>query len=125
MRACHPASKETGGFLPELLSPTRRLKRRARWLCGSRQGFASDGAKAAPGVIPGQYRNAAADRSFTRQHQLTERVLNMAKGEQTGAKAGKAASKVLKDGRTGKDSKTAAGSALTQRPGKNGTSKKK
>jgi hypothetical protein len=33
-------------------------------------------------------------------------------------KAGKAASKVLKDGRTGKDSKTAAGSALSQRPDK-------
>jgi hypothetical protein len=42
----------------------------------------------------------------------------MAKGEQTSPKAGKAASKVLRDDRTGKDSKTAAGSALTQRPGK-------
>ena len=42
----------------------------------------------------------------------------MAKNEKTGAKAGKAASKVLRDGRTGKDSKTAAGSALTQRPDK-------
>ena len=42
----------------------------------------------------------------------------MAKNEQTSPKAGKAASKVLKDGRTGKDSKTAAGSALTQRPDK-------
>lgn len=43
---------------------------------------------------------------------------NMAKNEKTGAKAGKAASKVLRDGRTGKDSKTAAGSALSQRPDK-------
>lgn len=42
----------------------------------------------------------------------------MAKNEQTSPKAGKAASKVLKDGRTGKNSKTAAGSALTQRPNK-------
>lgn len=42
----------------------------------------------------------------------------MANNEKTGAKAGKAASKVLKDGRTGKNSKTAAGSALTQRPDK-------
>jgi len=42
----------------------------------------------------------------------------MARTEQTGKKAGKAASKVLRDGRTGKDSKTAAGSALTQRPSK-------
>jgi len=42
----------------------------------------------------------------------------MAKGEQTSEKAGKAASKVLRDDRTGKNSKTAAGSALTQRPGK-------
>ncbi|WP_206757952.1 hypothetical protein [Sphingomonas sp. CFBP 13728] len=42
----------------------------------------------------------------------------MAKNEHTSEKAGKAASKVLKDGRTGKDSKTAAGSALSQRPDK-------
>ena len=33
----------------------------------------------------------------------------------TGAQAAKAASKVLRDGRTGKDSKRAAGSALSQR----------
>jgi hypothetical protein len=42
----------------------------------------------------------------------------MAKNEQTGNKAGTAASKVLKSGRTGKNSKTAAGSALSQRPDK-------
>ena len=42
----------------------------------------------------------------------------MAKNEQTSKKAGTAASKVLKSGSTGKDSKTAAGSALTQRPAK-------
>lgn len=42
----------------------------------------------------------------------------MSKNEQTGKKAGQAASKVLRDDRTGKDSKSAAGSALTQRPGK-------
>ena len=42
----------------------------------------------------------------------------MAKNEQTGEKAGKAASKVLKDSRTSKDSKTAAGSAMSQRPDK-------
>lgn len=42
----------------------------------------------------------------------------MAKNEKTGDKAGKAASKVLKDDRTSKDSKTAAGSALSQRPDK-------
>jgi len=42
----------------------------------------------------------------------------MAKNEQTGAKAGKSASKVLKDDRTGEDSKAAAGSALSQRPNK-------
>jgi hypothetical protein len=42
----------------------------------------------------------------------------MAKGEQTGKAAGKSASKVLRDERTGKDSKSAAGSALTQRPSK-------
>jgi hypothetical protein len=43
----------------------------------------------------------------------------MAKNEQTGSKAGKAASRVMRDARTAKDSKTAAGSALTQRPDKN------
>ena len=36
----------------------------------------------------------------------------------TRPKAAKAASKVLKDGRTGKASKTAAGSALSQTPSK-------
>ena len=35
-------------------------------------------------------------------------------GRRTGAKAAKAASKVLRDGRFGKSSKTAAGSALSQ-----------
>ena len=39
----------------------------------------------------------------------------MAKGRQTSVKAAKAASKVLRDGRTSKASKTAAGSALSQR----------
>lgn len=42
----------------------------------------------------------------------------MAKNEQTGKKAGRSASKVLRSGSTGKDSKSAAGSALTQRPDK-------
>jgi hypothetical protein len=42
----------------------------------------------------------------------------MAKNEQTGKKAGTAASKTLSDGRTSKNSKTAAASALTQRPDK-------
>lgn len=40
----------------------------------------------------------------------------MAKGKVTSKKAATAASKVLRDGRTGKASKTAAGSALSQRP---------
>jgi hypothetical protein len=35
-------------------------------------------------------------------------------GKTTGTGAAKAASKVLRDGRTGDDSKTAAGSALSQ-----------
>jgi len=42
----------------------------------------------------------------------------MARNEHTGKKAGTAASKVLKSGSTGNNSKTAAGSALTQRPDK-------
>lgn len=39
----------------------------------------------------------------------------MAKSRTTSARAAKAASKVLRDGRTSKASKTAAGSALAQR----------
>ena len=38
--------------------------------------------------------------------------------EQTGKKAGTAASKVLRDPKSSKAAKTAAGSALTQRPSK-------
>jgi len=37
--------------------------------------------------------------------------------KKTSPKAAKAASKTLSDGRTGKDSKTAAGSALSQKEG--------
>jgi hypothetical protein len=40
----------------------------------------------------------------------------MAKRKVTSSKAAKAASKVLRDGRTSKASKTAAGSALSQKP---------
>jgi len=40
----------------------------------------------------------------------------MAKGKITSAAAARAASKVLRDGRTSKASKQAAGSALAQRP---------
>jgi hypothetical protein len=47
----------------------------------------------------------------------------MASQRRTSGKAGKAASKVLRDGRTGKDSKTAAGSALSQRAPKKGKKK--
>ncbi len=39
----------------------------------------------------------------------------MARGRRTGPRAAKAASKVLRDGRTSKASKTAAASALSQR----------
>lgn len=42
----------------------------------------------------------------------------MAKSKITSAKVAKQASKVLRDGRTGKNSKSAAGSALSQRPKK-------
>lgn len=42
----------------------------------------------------------------------------------TSSKAAKAASKVLKDGRTSKASKTAAGSALSQTPSKTKTAAK-
>lgn len=37
--------------------------------------------------------------------------------KETSSKAAKSASKVLSDGRTGKDSKSAAGSALSQKEG--------
>lgn len=51
----------------------------------------------------------------------------MAKGKSTSDDAAESASKVLRDDRTGKDSKTAAGSALSQKEsgGKGGTGKKK
>lgn len=49
---------------------------------------------------------------------LSGGVYAMTKNEQTGKKAGTAASKVLKSGSTGKDSKSAAGSALSQRSDK-------
>lgn len=42
----------------------------------------------------------------------------MANSKQTSKRAATAASKVLRDGRTSKASKTAAASALSQRPGK-------
>lgn len=48
----------------------------------------------------------------------------MATNEKTGPKAAKAASDVLRDGRTGGKSKTAAGSALSQTPDKGKKSKK-
>jgi hypothetical protein len=49
----------------------------------------------------------------------------MAKNEKTGTKAGTAASKVLSSGSTGKNSKTAAASALAQRPDKSKSKTKK
>ena len=48
----------------------------------------------------------------------------MASSRKTSGKAAKAASKVLRDGRTGKNSKTAAGSALSQAAPKKSTKKK-
>ena len=42
----------------------------------------------------------------------------MAHKKTTGKKAASSASKVLRDGRTSKDSKSAAGSALSQKHGK-------
>lgn len=42
----------------------------------------------------------------------------MANTKQTSKRAATAASKVLRDGRTSKASKTAAGSALSQTPGR-------
>lgn len=67
-----------------------------------------------------QVRNQSTNRRFrTVHHQMVFAwSQTIAKNEHTSEKAGKAASKVLKDGRTGKDSKTAAGSALSQRPDK-------
>ena len=48
----------------------------------------------------------------------------MAKNEQTGKKAAKAASNTLRDSGSKKDAKTAAGSALSQAPDKRGKGKK-
>jgi hypothetical protein len=50
---------------------------------------------------------------------------DMAKNEKTSKRAGTAASKTLKAKGTTKDAKTAAGSALTQRPNKAKGAKKK
>lgn len=47
----------------------------------------------------------------------------MARNKVTSSKAAKAASKVMRDGRTSRSSKTAAGSALSQRPGGRGKRK--
>ncbi|MBB1496827.1 hypothetical protein [Paracoccus sp. MC1862] len=47
-----------------------------------------------------------------------QRGFNNGQGRKKSPKAASAASRVLKDGRTGKDSKTAAGSALSQAPDK-------
>jgi len=52
-------------------------------------------------------------------------VMGMPKQRRTGPKAAKAASKVLKSGSTGKASKTAAGSALSQAAPKRQTKKGK
>ncbi|MDD5555525.1 MAG: hypothetical protein WCX24_02505 [Candidatus Paceibacterota bacterium] len=46
---------------------------------------------------------------------IIKKLKFMAKQRRTSARAGKAASKVLKDERTGRRSKIAAGSALSQR----------
>jgi hypothetical protein len=54
-----------------------------------------------------------------------EEVSSMAKARSTGSKAAKAASKVLRDGRTSKASKTAAGSALSQAAPKRAGGKKR
>ena len=47
----------------------------------------------------------------------------MARNEKTGSKAGTSASKTLKGTGTKKDAKSAAGSALSQRPDKGGKKK--
>ena len=56
---------------------------------------------------------------------LSSRRPIMASQRKTSGKAAKAASKVLRDGRTGKASKTAAGSALSQAAPKKSKPKKK
>lgn len=47
---------------------------------------------------------------------MRKEVIMVANKKQTGVAAAKAASKVLRDGRSGKASKTAAASALAQTP---------
>ena len=51
-------------------------------------------------------------------------VYAMAAGKETSPKAAKAASKTLRDDRTAKASKAAAGSALSQKPAAKGKGKK-
>jgi hypothetical protein len=57
--------------------------------------------------------SAPGNKQATRRFFFYEEDNTMSK--ETSDKAAKSASKVLRDGRTGKDSKTAAGSALSQK----------
>lgn len=73
---------------------------------------------AAPGPIPPQERTTEA---LTTGDEPTGGSHPMAGSRKTSAKAAKAASKVLRDGRSGRASKTAAGSALSQRAPRKGS----
>lgn len=69
-------------------------------------------------VLERHVAGTSSERTRSLPRAIRSGVYAMANNEQTGKKAGKAASKVLKSGSTGKDSKSAAGSALSQRPDK-------
>jgi hypothetical protein len=63
-----------------------------------------------PPVLVEQTRNQIGTESFVRASTVEAKM-----SKETSPKAAKAASKTLRDGRTAKDSKTAAGSALSQK----------
>lgn len=78
------------------------------------------------GRTPHHVASAARQGLTTTQHRAvgSENGATMATNRKTSPKAAAAASKVLRDGRTSKASKTAAASALSQRAPKKGRTKR-
>jgi hypothetical protein len=99
-----PRRGSQAGRVSRLAVPVVRATRERPWT-GLRHRTCDHGSASSRGVWSAVHTTALA---------LGE-VFTVAKGRKTSAKAAKAASKVLRDARTGKASKTAAGSALSQR----------
>jgi hypothetical protein len=93
---------------------------RAELMIGGKVVRAGTGALEAAGTEKGRARfpRAVVGRVYASARSTGTGRYAVAANEKTGKKAGTSASKVLKSGSTGKDSKSAAGSALSQRPDK-------